>query len=365
MSFFKKREARKNATELLRQSSHLRNIREDLLRESELKKLSECEECVGNALLAGEVHGINKACDALFECMGRIAPSPRPSAIAENFEILVVAVVVAMGFRTYFIQPFKIPTGSMEPTLNGIHAEAHAKPEFMDKVPMKFIKWLVYGEWYMEVKVVEDGVLSPRAETTPDEASMYWYVGDRRYKVPRGARPSVYSGTMLHKGDVLWCGTQITGDHVFVDKISWNFLRPRRGQVTVFSTKDIETLPPGTHYIKRLIALPGETVSILPPNVLIDGNIVTDTDGITRIERQEAGYKSGYTLPYTGGYGEKYFLATTNDTRKLGSGEYFVLGDNTTNSRDGRYWGTVPQKNTIGPAFLVYWPYSKRWGRIH
>ena len=42
--------------------------------------------------------------------------------------------------------------------------------------------------------------------------------------------------------------------------------------------------------------------------------------------------------------------------------EYFALGDNTRNSRDGRYWGPVPQKNLVGPALLVYWPLSKRWG---
>jgi signal peptidase I len=40
------------------------------------------------------------------------------------------------------------------------------------------------------------------------------------------------------------------------------------------------------------------------------------------------------------------------------------MGDNTRNSRDGRYWGAVPQANLVGPAFMVYWPVSRRWGLI-
>ncbi|HNT87073.1 MAG TPA: S26 family signal peptidase, partial [Candidatus Hydrogenedentes bacterium] len=43
------------------------------------------------------------------------------------------------------------------------------------------------------------------------------------------------------------------------------------------------------------------------------------------------------------------------DEVRLGAGEYFALGDNITNSRDSRYWGTVPERNLLGPACLVYW----------
>lgn len=362
--FFKNRKAVKIAEDLLKQSQHLRNVREDLMREADLQKLVASEESLKKALQAGDHAGVENESESLFALLNKMVPSGRPTAWAENFEILVVAIVVAMGFRTYFIQPFKIPTGSMEPTLNGIHSDAHTDPTIMDKVPMKYLKWMVYGEWYKEIKIREDGVLGDRAETTPDETSMFVYVGNKRYKIPRGARTRVPPGTLMKKGEILWAGTVTTGDHVFVDKVRWNFSRPKRGQVMVFLTKGIKTLPENTHYIKRLIGLPNESVSINPPHIVINGKIISEPEGINRISRQLEGYAAGYTIPYSYS-GESNYISSSNDTRKLGPNDYFVLGDNTRNSRDGRYWGTVPEKNTIGPAALVYWPYSRRWGRIN
>jgi len=363
--YLRRRKAKQLAQDVLKQSQHLRNVREDLMRESDLRKLIETEESLKMAIGAGDSAAIENASEALFAFLNKIVPSGRPTALAENFEILVVAVIVAMGFRTYFIQPFKIPTGSMEPTLNGIHSDAHTNPTFMDNMPLKYLKWIVYGSWYTEVVIKEEGVLGDRAETSPDETSMYLYVGNVRYKIPRGARPRVFPGTLLKKGEILWSGTVTTGDHVFVDKVRWNFSRPKRGQVMVFITKDIKTLPENTHYIKRLIGLPNESISINPPNIIINGKVVKEPEGIRRIAQQTPGYSAGYTIPYSYAGESNCYIASTNDTRIIGPTDYFVLGDNTRNSRDGRYWGTVPEKNTIGPAALVYWPYSSRWGRIN
>jgi signal peptidase I len=362
--FFQARRIKKNAAELLRQVSHLRNYKEDLMREADLKKLSDSEKILKDAVQAGDLSIMESASESLLTCMGKVIPAGRQSGLSENFEILVVAIIVAMGFRTYFIQPFKIPTGSMEPTLNGIHTNARTAPDYTDKVPLKFLKWLVYGEWYLEVRVQEDGYLSAMAETTQDETSVYRYVGNKRYKLPRNIQKLNFSpGDLVKKGDILWSGIKIKGDHVFVDKVRWNFTKPKRGEVMVFSTQNIRTLPPNTHYIKRLIGLPDETISIVPPNILINGKAVEKPEGITRIQKKESGYSAGYVLPYS--FGEDCYISSSNDVRKLSPSEYFVLGDNTRNSRDGRYWGTVPRENTIGPAFLVYWPYSSRWGRIH
>ena len=57
-------------------------------------------------------------------------------------------------------------------------------------------------------------------------------------------------------------------------------------------------------------------------------------------------------------------LAFATDRLTLGAREYLGMGDNTMNSYDGRYWGAVPQKNLVGPALFVYWPYYDRWGLI-
>ena len=63
-----------------------------------------------------------------------------PNALAENFEVLVVAIAVAMAFRCYFLEPFKIPTGSMQPTLYGIYSSDQAVPELWDRMPLKLVK---------------------------------------------------------------------------------------------------------------------------------------------------------------------------------------------------------------------------------
>jgi signal peptidase I len=86
---------------------------------------------------------------------------------------------------------------------------------------------------------------------------------------------------------------------------------------------------------------------------------------MARIADQAPGYEAGYQLvdPRTAG-SDPCYLASPNQKVLLGPGEYLALGDNTTNSRDSRYWGPVRQRNLVGPACLVYWPFSKRWGLI-
>jgi len=355
----------------------MRNLRGDILRDSEMKKILESEEALESSLRAGDVDLIEKATDVLYTCVSKIDPGTRQSSFAENFEILVVAVVVAMAFRTYLIQPFKIPTGSMEPTLNGIHVQASTEPGFMDRIPMRYVKWLIYGERYIDVRAKEDGYFGQR-EYSSDEITAYYPVTKlpfakvtrdcRRYKLPKNAVPWNYSvGNPVRKGDLLWSGFVTSGDHVFVDKIRWNFSKPKRGQVIVFSTSNIPTLPPKTHYIKRLIGLPGENIQVVPPNVLINGHVIDDCAEIVRIEKQQLPYTSGYSLAQRNPSqpNDLVYLDTTNSSIQMSAHEYTAFGDNTGNSRDSRYWGVIPGENTIGPAFLVYWPWSSRWGLIH
>jgi len=131
----------------------------------------------------------------------------------------------------------------------------------------------------------------------------------------------------------------------------------------VFSTADIPTLAPGMHYIKRLVGLPGETISIAPPNVRVDGVEVHEPRSIERIASRSPGY-AGYTLADPRSP-ESCVLRSPSDTFTLGDAEYLALGDNTLNSKDSRYWGGAPQQNLVGPAAFVYWPLlTKRWGPI-
>jgi len=73
---------------------------------------------------------LNEAAVKLTEACEKSVPSYKSSMLKENLEVIFVAVVIAMGIRAYFVQPFKIPTGSMQPTLNGIIAYSASRGRF-------------------------------------------------------------------------------------------------------------------------------------------------------------------------------------------------------------------------------------------
>ena len=359
-----RRQVRKQCREILRQAHHVRNMREDLLPDAALLELAQAEQAVERALKARDAAGSERAGEALHAWVLRHAPRRRFPGIRENLEILVVAVAVAMACRTYFIQPFKIPTGSMQPTLFGIQYRHIDAPRLTDRFPLKLLRWLTVGEWYVERKALASGYVARDPQYFPgigDEVS--FYIGNVRHVVPEDGFSGLSINDYVEKGDVLWRGVRVAGDHVFVDKVRWNLTKPKRGQIIVFNTDNIETLPPKTHYIKRLVGLPGETVRIDPPDLIVDGEPVRKPEGIARIARMDEGYE-GYQLitRRTDSNPEDWALRTSGDRIDLNAGQYFALGDNTGNSRDGRYWGAVPQPNLVGPAVAVYWPLSERWG---
>jgi signal peptidase I len=148
-------------------------------------------------------------------------------------------------------------------------------------------------------------------------------------------------------------GVEKTGDHIFVSKMAYWFHQPQRGEIVVFSTEGIDqfSMQPGEEYVKRVVGIPGDTVSIRPPNVLINGKILDEPPVFRRISAGANGY-SGYT--------NALLLATDTNTIDLGKDEYFVLGDNSQNSLDGRYFGAIKRQNIKGKVVLIYWPFDRK-----
>lgn len=396
-SFFRNRRARKEAREVLHHARHVFRMRRDRLP-------SERRQAVENAIgkLAGltpripggavDSDALADARRALEKRVGEITPRRAMPLWRENFEVILVALGVAMAFRAYFFQPFKIPTGSMQPTLYGIHSVDMEAPEVWDRYPMKIAKWVVTGKWYREVRVRQEGdLMRPRPEAGGGKPGYdLFQAAGHRYYVPsdavnRGAMNRFARGNRrVRKGDVLWSGMVVSGDHLFVNRMIWNFRKPRRGEVVVFETSGIAMLdvdyPAGTHYIKRLVGLPGETLSIDPPRVLVSGKAAGDHGGI--MDRIAARGRLADWAPAYGGYrpiGSRInkrdlalarrfgvpLLQTPNDAVTLDRSQYYALGDNTANSRDCRYFGPIPEANLVGPGAMVYWPFtSPRFGRV-
>lgn len=126
--------------------------------------------------------------------------------------------------------------------------------------------------------------------------------------------------------------TFATGDYLIVDELTYHFQTPERGSVLIFKyPKD-----PSKSFIKRVIGLPGEKVSIS------DGQIT-----ITNSENPE-----GFLLD------EPYIELSKKDSSDyvLGVEEYFVLGDNRFASADSRIWGPVPERNIIGRPIIRFFP---------
>jgi len=350
---------------LIHHALHVVNMRGDLLGEQVVARIKATTIAVSDALKSRDDADLPERMEALTACLERAtAKHPlRGGAFRENFEVAVVAVVVAMGLRAYFIQPFKIPTGSMQPTLYGITSEDSDTPSLLDRFPLKLVKFAVTGDWYSVRRAAADGRLGEAMLSPTDPSVVLFQIGGKRHKIPKdavsnghgGKAPRFHASREVRKGDVLWAGIRHSGDHLFVNKVIWNFRKPHRDEVMVFKTDGIPELVQGTHYIKRMCGLPSEMISINPPHLVIDIQPVTGFRGIDRVTAAAAGY-SGYQLA-----GQ---LDSAHKGWPLGEDEYFALGDNTRNSADSRYWGTVPARNLVGPAVLVYWPLSSRWGLI-
>jgi signal peptidase I len=125
-------------------------------------------------------------------------------------------------------------------------------------------------------------------------------------------------------------------DRVLANRFIYHFRKPHRGDIIVFKTPPLaeEKCGAGGTFVKRLIALPGETWQEKNGFVYIDGKKLIEP--YIKPDRRDTG--------------------TSYPARKIPDGMYFMMGDNRSQSCDSREWGSVPRKNLIGEVFAVYWP---------
>ena len=195
----------------------------------------------------------------------------KKSTFREYVEAIVVALLLALLIRTFVVQAFKIPSGSMEPTL-------------------------------------------------------------------------------------------VIGDHILVNKFIYGIkipftsirlfplYKPQRGEVVVF----IYPLDPSKDFIKRVVAVEGDTVKIVNKKLFINGSEAADSYAV---------YKEDTVFPAEMQKRDNFGPVT------VPPGSLFVMGDNRDRSLDSRFWGFVPLEDLRGKAFIIYWSWDKqnfgvRWKRL-
>ena len=162
------------------------------------------------------------------------------TAVRENVDVVLVALVVALGFRTFFLQPMAIPTGSMQPTLYGI-TDRDLRKQAGAEIPNAFVRLfdsVVRGIGYYQVTAVADGEFQrfePAETIFPFVKRQRFFVGNQPYTVlfppdKFEERCGLRKGEPFRKGEDIIKLKVMGGDRLFVDRVTYNFRRPRRGE---------------------------------------------------------------------------------------------------------------------------------------
>ena len=140
------------------------------------------------------------------------------------------------------------------------------------------------------------------------------------------------------------------GDRIVVDKLAYNLHGVGTGDVIVFATPANEDCagPPVADLVKRVIGLPGQTVSLANGQVYINGTYLPEPWLPPEVQNQT--FPGPSDAPYS-----------LHHAYRVPAGDVFVMGDNRTESCDSRYWGPVPESTIVGKVDVRVWPLS----RIH
>jgi signal peptidase I len=333
-----------------------------------------------------------------------LKPYPHAS-YRENVEVFLVALAVAMGIRTFFVQPFKIPTGSMQPTLYGVTStpdltyKRMLSPEALAEQLQKRDAQEFPGGWqrvkdwfagisYLDVKAKVDGTVDKINAPVGIRIFNFWQtlsIGGKTHVIlfppdygqsDLGKRTGVDLGDVFHKGDTVIRMKIQAGDHLFVDRLTYNFRKPTRGEIAVFQTAGIQhwQMPQDQFYIKRLVGLGGEKIQIGDDrHLVINGKRLDKTtphfEGVYSFDPAQpprdsefSGHVNEHVGLQYGRVGLAPLFPNASEVRELPADQLMVMGDNTMNSFDSRGWGSFPATNVIGKQFFVYWPLTKRFG---
>lgn len=348
---------------------------------------------------AGEA-SVREATEHLRSTTERWVIDPARNRVRELVDICLVALVAVLGIRSFFVQPMAIPTGSMQPTLYGVTVDdlRDAGPDAIPSWPQRLVDRWVSGRTYIEIAARSEGLISeiqkpePIFPLLPQWSRQRFKIGTEWHTVwlppsdlpnPYGLDPAkllfAYAGAdgnhVFKFGEPVIRLAVNSGDHILVDRLTYHFRRPERGEIVVFRTAGIAGIQEATYYIKRLVGLGGDRVRIGD-----DRHLIVNGD---RLDSQTPHFEQVYTFvgpprenQYSGHVNDRVAQLLRIKPRSLapnfpsGRAEFIVrpehllvMGDNTLSSLDGRRWGDFPQERLVGRLWFVHWPIGERFGR--
>lgn len=251
----------------------------------------------------------------------------------EWLDALIIAFVLAMFIRSFVVELFKIPSGSMSPTLLGdfVAEGAAIGPDAQE-------------HYYLIIR--DRDSQSAQVFMKDPRTGRFTYEGTRWF----------YSLTSSIQ-NMVQRNLHLEEHRIFVNKFAYWFEKPSRGDIVVFrvpfSLKSRQYVRNGRFfevkpynrnqsvYVKRAVAFGGEEAEIRNNKRLyIDGKLVEEPKVFQHLRYSTTDMSPTYSV-------------------KVPPGEAMLFGDNTDHSYDSRYWGGVPYANLRGKAFFRYWPMRK------
>ena len=402
---------RKQAKELLHAASKVYHYRRDITSEARLQELEKSVVEIETMIADNSAESVpfQAAMDRLDALLRKIGGKIHPKTFwSDNLEVVLVAAILVIGVRTFFFQPFIIPTNSMYPTYSGMNTAAYEAEAASPSAAKKVFNKLTLGAKHISLIAEDSGPVSlallPSLSTgkigtsrpvpyrkyfvlpairaeyvfsvggtlqsiqVPAEFDMlsaiqqFFPEADLSKVVPSQESPSGQALALNHivqAGDPLMRFDITLGDALFVDRISYHFKRPKAGDPFVFRTNDIRAELgrltgdySDKYYIKRIGGIGGESLQIKEGGLFVDGESRDEVEAFARNAAKEGEY---------GGFINHTLLAEDR-TLEIPEDKFVALGDNSANSLDSRYWGFVPEHSVIGKAIFIYYPFTKRWG---
>ncbi len=384
------------------------NYRRDLMTEADAEQMSKTIGELDELVLDGKIgtDGYAARAGKLEKLVRKYGRTIYPlSTVADYVDMIVVAGILALGIRYFFLQPFKIPTNSMYPSFYGMTHQTYTGDDPIPSTPEKIFRFLLKGAENYDITAPCDGDLyialagfenlSPAFEIVPVKKFFVWPSYERRYTLNIGGRDTVlavpadfpidkvledaFPGAFKSEGSavvsmdgrpMLKLGTFkkggrmlnfdiLGGDMLFVDRFTYNFRKPKIGEPVVFKTKYCggitrmnNGVPDDKYYIKRLVGSGGDILKVNGNTLYRNGNPISGSPAFERNAKKEGLYC---------GYKDEGALANGASVSVPGR-NYYAMGDNSANSLDSRYWGYIPERAIVGKSLIIFYPFTPRWG---